>query len=51
MSCRPPPVTVDVKKANRPVDAALQKEFQYYSPEIHAASFVLPEFARKKLYE
>ena len=23
--------------------------FQYYSPSIHRASFILPEFARRKL--
>jgi len=42
---------LDLKKPNRAVDAAMLKEFKYYSPEIHAASFVLPEFARRKLYE
>jgi len=42
--------TLNVKVPNRPVSAELQASFQYYSPEIHAASFVLPEFSRRKLY-
>ena len=30
---------------------ATQKELQYYTPEIHKASFVLPAFAKRAIFE
>eukprot|EP00545_Synedropsis_sp_CCMP1620_P001525 CAMPEP_0119008010 /NCGR_PEP_ID=MMETSP1176-20130426/3401_1 /TAXON_ID=265551 /ORGANISM="Synedropsis recta cf, Strain CCMP1620" /LENGTH=302 /DNA_ID=CAMNT_0006960261 /DNA_START=153 /DNA_END=1061 /DNA_ORIENTATION=- len=36
--------------ARKPSDE-LQKELRYYSPELHNASFVLPAFARRAIFE
>ena len=40
---------VQLDKPAREPSEEMQEGMKYYSPEIHAASFVLPEFARKKL--
>eukprot|EP00285_Hemiselmis_virescens_P019349 CAMPEP_0173394556 /NCGR_PEP_ID=MMETSP1356-20130122/28137_1 /TAXON_ID=77927 ORGANISM="Hemiselmis virescens, Strain PCC157" /NCGR_SAMPLE_ID=MMETSP1356 /ASSEMBLY_ACC=CAM_ASM_000847 /LENGTH=302 /DNA_ID=CAMNT_0014352969 /DNA_START=31 /DNA_END=939 /DNA_ORIENTATION=+ len=40
---------VPLHKPVREPEEAMQEAMKYYSPEIHSASFVLPEFARKKL--
>ena len=33
------------------VDKEMEKELQYYSSELHEASFVLPAFARRAIFE
>jgi len=40
---------LDIKRANRAVPPAMQDALHYYSPQMHAASFVLPEFSRRFL--
>ena len=35
--------------AHREVDSETAAMLQYYSPAIHRAAFVLPEFARREL--
>lgn len=42
--------TLNVKVPSRLVDAAMQEKLQYYTPEVHAASFVLPAFTQRALY-
>lgn len=37
----------ELKKPGRPISSKLQEELDYYSPEIHRASFVLPHFMTK----
>jgi|UniRef100_A0A7R9T2P0 spermidine synthase len=44
--------TVDFTKAKRfprPADESALKPMRYYNPQVHAAAFVLPEFARAAL--
>jgi len=38
------------KVAARKPDAAVAKELQYYTPELHQAAFVLPAFAKRAIY-
>ncbi len=37
----------ELKQPARKISDRVQKKLQYYTPQIHAASFVLPDFARR----
>ena len=39
----------DLSAPAREPDAEMQAQLRYYSPGIHRAAFVLPEFVRRKL--
>ena len=41
----------DLSKPNHEITADFTAKCRYYSKEIHEAAFVLPNFAKKALYE
>jgi spermidine synthase len=45
------PEPAGCKDPVRTPDEATQKVLQYYTPEIHKASFVLPAFAKRAIFD